>query len=250
MHPFWRSLLDFFYPPRCQICYKFSPEPFCAQCRDKITLINPPVCARCGAPLDPLAKGPDLCSDCLPLSRFPITWARAAGIYQGPLQRAIVGMKFAGRRSLAVPLADLLVESMKNGLYSGHAAFDFACPVPLHPQRLQERGFNQSELIARYFCEKIGLYLDTTPLERTRPTLPQVLLPPEQRLKNVRGAFDLSPDADVQGKQVLLIDDLYTTGSTLKECARVLRRGGAAEVYVLTLARPRPPWMTPDRREE
>jgi ComF family protein len=199
--------------------------------------------------LDPQAKGPEVCLDCRRLQRHAITWARAAGIYQGPLQRAIVGLKFAGKRSLAIPLAGLLAGTMQNGLCKD-LSFDFACPVPLHPERLKERGFNQSELIARYFCERTGIILNTALLQRIRPTIPQVLLPPEHRSRNVRGAFDLSPDAKAAGARVLLIDDVYTTGSTLRECARVLRRGGGAAVCVLTIARPRPPWMPPDQPEE
>jgi len=245
MHWLLRGVLDIFYPPRCQICRRFTPAPLCPHCLGQITLIQPPVCHHCGVPLDPLAKGPDKCLECLHSLSSPITWARSAGLYEGPLRQAILAFKFLGRRALTVPLADLLVGLLKNGLHGVHAAFDLACPVPLHPQRQKERGFNQSELIARYFCQQTGIRLETGLLQRTRPTIPQVMLPPGQRARNVRGAFSLSPQASAKGARILLIDDLYTTGSTLKECARVLRKGAAAEVYVITLARPRPSWMPP-----
>jgi len=249
MNSFWRGLLDIFYPPRCQVCFGFSSEPLCPRCRGRIAFIKPPVCRLCGLPLDPAAKGPDQCPDCRFVRRSPINWARSPGIYQGPLQRAILSLKFAGRRALCRPLADLLAAAVQNGLCPDDS-FDFACPVPLHPRRRKERGFNQSELLARYFCEKTGLTLNSSALLRIRFTVPQVMLPPEHRRKNVHGAFSLSPGAEVKGKKVLLIDDIYTTGSTLKECAWVLRRGGAAAVSVLTLARPRPPWMTSPQPEE
>ncbi len=239
MNPFCRGLLDLFYPPRCQVCRRFAQEPLCPDCRAQIAFINPPVCRRCGIPLDPQAQGPEECLDCRKAQRQPITWARSMGLYEGSLRRAILAFKFLGRRALALPLADMLASE---GL---DEAFDLACPVPLHPQRQRERGFNQSELLARYFCEKTGVSLRDGLLQRIRPTIPQVVLPAEHRAKNVRGAFSVSPQANIQGARILLIDDLYTTGSTLKECARVLQKGGAAAVCVLTLARPRPSWMPP-----
>ena len=243
---FFRSLLDLLYPPRCQVCHRFSPEPFCPECRNSVVLVQPPFCRSCGAPFDPLAKGPQECADCRTLRRSPIAWARAAGIYQGSLQRAILELKFAGRRSLARPLAALLAELAQSDRCESRA-FDAVCPVPLHPLRRKERGFNQSELIARFFCQQVGLTLDTGLLQRTRPTVPQVMLAPEQRRRNVRGAFALSPQAEVTGKRLLLVDDVFTTGSTLRECAKVLRRAGAAQVCVLTVARPRPAWMLPPK---
>jgi len=159
------------------------------------------------------------------------------------LRKAILQMKFMGKRSLGLPLANLMTEAAHAWLDGNISEITIACPVPLHPSRLKERGFNQSELIARYFCEQVGLTLEPSLMLRTKPTIPQVALPRTERDKNIRGAFALSDNADIKDANILLIDDIYTTGATLKECARTLRRGGAKEVYVLTLARPRPDWM-------
>jgi len=162
------------------------------------------------------------------------------------LQQAILNFKFAGRRVLAAPLAGLLAETYGNGLCPKED-FDLISPVPLHPQRQKERGFNQSELLAEYFCQTIGLALAKDLLQRVRPTIPQVMLPRPQRAKNVRGAFAVSDDLPIAGKNILLIDDIATTGATLKECARILQKAGAEKICVLTLARPRPNWMMSER---
>ena len=242
MHPFLRGLLDLLYPPRCQVCHRFAPEPFCPECLAAVTLIRPPVCCHCGTPLDPMAQGPDECAECRSAKRTPISRVRSAGVYQGPLRQAILALKFGGKRALALPLAKILAELYLSGLCKS-SDFDCVCPVPLDRQRQRERGFNQAQLLARYFSETVGLPLRDDLLQRVRPTLPQAMLPTEQRSKNVRGAFALTPHAEVKDARVLLVDDVYTTGSTLKECARILRQGGATEVCVITLARPRPAWM-------
>jgi ComF family protein len=153
-----------------------------------------------------------------------------------------LNFKFAGRRVLAEPLAELLAETYRDGLCP-EENFDLVSPVPLHPQRQKERGFNQSELLAEDFCQTTGLALAKDLLQRVRPTIPQVMLPRQERTKNVRGAFAVSDKVGVNGKDILLIDDIATTGATLKECAKILHKAGAEKVCVLTLARPRPPWM-------
>jgi ComF family protein len=238
MHPFWHGILDLLYPPRCQVCRCFNPQPFCTACLESIELIQPPMCRRCGTPFDPQATGPDECSDCRRDVSSPIAWSRSAGLYDGSLRKAILALKFLGRRSLAPALADLLASALPHD-----ATIDVVCPVPLHLHRLSERGFNQSELLAQYFCEQASLPHDPHFLYRARPTIPQVALPRQERGRNVRGAFALSDGKLAKDLHVLLIDDIHTTGSTLRECARILRKAGAAEVYVLTVARPRPAWM-------
>jgi ComF family protein len=242
MHWFIHHLLDCFYPPRCQVCKQFSEEPFCISCREQVVRIKPPICQSCGLALDPQATGPELCYDCRK-TPSPITWARAAGIYEGTLKEAILNFKFSGRRTLAQPLAGLLAETYGNGMCPKEE-FNLVSPVPLHPQRQNERGFNQSESLAEYFCQATGLALIKDLLQRVRPTIPQVMLPRQERAKNVRGAFAVSGEVEVSGKDILLIDDIATTGATLKECARILHKAGAEKVCVLTVARPRPPWQT------
>jgi ComF family protein len=151
--------------------------------------------------------------------------------YDGPVleaihrlkyQRQLIYARFLGRLLAASPAARLVAEA------------DLLAPVPLHPRRLRHRGFNQALLLAQAFPE---VPLEREVLVRRRPTLPQVRLNPQERLTNVRGAFDVPDPAPVSGKTVVLVDDVYTTGATVKECARALLQAGAGRVEVLTAAR-------------
>ena len=168
--------------------------------------------------------------------------ARSAGYYSGPLVEAIRRFKYHCQMALWRPLGGLMVEALEDGAGAIEPeTVDVVCAVPLHESRLRERGFNQSELLAEVVAEAIGEPVKPL-LAKTRPTLPQVDLPAESRATNVRGAFEADLHEIIQGQTVLLIDDLFTTGATMMECARVLKRAGAEEVRVLTLARPLPRW--------
>jgi ComF family protein len=116
-------------------------------------------------------------------------------------------------------------------------------PVPLHPRRRRERGFDQAELLARPLAQAVGIPLRSGLLVRTRHTPPQIRRTPHERRENVRGAFALGYPLPVPQARLLLVDDVYTTGATLGECARTLRRGGAGEIYAVTLSRAAPDWM-------
>jgi len=144
---------------------------------------------------------------------------------------------------LGRPLGELMVEALADGPAADlhPQTVDVVCAVPLHESRLRERGFNQSEALAEAVGGSIGKPLRPL-LARTRPTLPQVDLPAESRPANVRGAFEARLEEVIEGQRVLLIDDLFTTGATLVECARMLRRAGAEEVRIFALARPVPAW--------
>jgi ComF family protein len=246
MNALARGLLDLLYPPRCEACGRLRREPFCAECRAAVEPLQPPQCAVCGQPFDPAAAGAPLCPECRLRRRHPFRIARSAVYYEGPLVQAIWRFKYRGQMVLAEPLAQFLVAALASGPAADLelGSVDVVCPVPLHPSRLSERGFNQSELLAEHLAAAIGKPLRLL-LERTRATLPQVDLPRGSRAANVRDAFASRPAEVIQGQRVLLVDDLFTTGATLRECARALRRAEAAEVRVLTLARPLPAWRRP-----
>lgn len=110
-------------------------------------------------------------------------------------------------------------------------------PVPLHPKRVRERGFNQSLLLARYVARGLKSDLDFLSLKRVRYTLPQTRLAKKERQRNVRGAFQLKTRDAVKGKTILLVDDVFTTGNTMNECARILKQGGSGKVFCVSLAR-------------
>ena len=213
----------------------------CADCLAAIERIRPPLCELCGAPFDPGAQAAPRCADCRG-KRRSFSVARSAGYYSGPLVEAIRRFKYHCQMALWRPLGGLMVEALEDGAGAIEPeTVDVVCAVPLHESRLRERGFNQSELLAEVVAEAIGEPVKPL-LAKTRPTLPQVDLPAESRATNVRGAFEADLHEIIQGQTVLLIDDLFTTGATMMECARVLKRAGAEEVRVLTLARPLPRW--------
>jgi ComF family protein len=240
--------LDLLYPPRCEACGGLRREAICAECWEGIVRVTPPWCEVCGAPFDPRAQAAPRCADCRG-KRRPFSAARSAAHYEGPLAQAIRRFKYHSQMVLGKPLGALMVEALEGaaGRDLDPATVDVVCPVPLHESRLRDRGFNQSELLAESVAVAIERPLKHL-LERTRPTLPQVDLPAASRAQNVRDAFAVRLEEVIASQRVLLIDDLFTTGATLLECARILRRAEAEEVRVLTLARAVPRWRLPASR--
>ncbi len=232
------SLLDLLLPRRCAGCrstWLSSHEgSWCGDCLERLPRIASPLCPRCGIPYPDSPTSPDhLCGNCL-LTASPIDRARAAAFYAGVIRDRIHQLKFGGRLEWVPPLADLLAET---AVREGMASADMLVPVPLHVKRLQERGFNQSGLLAGALGRRIGIPCRYDALARGNRTRQQTRLSREERLRNLKGAFlVLKPEA-VRGRRILLIDDVYTTGTTLTECARTLKAGGAAEVHALTVAR-------------
>ena len=162
----------------------------------------------------------------------PWDYARAAARYEGPLRDSVHALKFEARRTLAQPLADLIVEQCGAGLA---ADVDALVPVPLSRARERERGFNQAHLIAEHLAARLGRRVEAGWLTRVRPTASQSDLGAEERRVNVRGAFVAA--ARVAGRHVVLVDDVLTTGATAAECVRALRAAGARVVGVLSVAR-------------
>lgn len=241
MHPYLRGALDLLYPPRCEACGQLRREVCCNECLAQVEYITPPLCELCGEPFDPLAQAAPRCADCRGRRRA-FSVARSAVYYDGPLVAAIRRFKYDCQMVLWRPLGEIMVEALANGASALEAdTIDVVCPVPLHESRLRERGFNQSELLAEVVADALDRPLKLL-LERVRPTIPQVELPAQSRASNVLDAFAVCLREEIQGKRVLLVDDLYTTGATMAECARALRRAGAADIRVFTLARPLPRW--------
>lgn len=226
-----RGLLELLFPPACQVCRTPGIIPLCADCRCAFRLIQPPVCQKCGKPL----RGPpDLVFTCTSCRhrRLYFFAARATGVFDGTLREAIHALKFRARRTLAAPLGALMADCAAADARLQSA--QIVVPVPLHRSRLRERGFNQSELLAREVAERMGFPLTADLLIRGQVTLAQSGLSLEDRRRNVRGAFVAS--GQINGSTVLLVDDVISTGSTASECAKALRKVGAARVVVLTAA--------------
>jgi ComF family protein len=239
-----KSLIDLIYPPRCPVCQAFLQDqvtvlgarelPFCEACFKNFTKITSPICFLCGRPFSDGTDQDRLCVDCL-RKRPSYDMARAPYLYDGALMKAIHELKYAQRSHLADSLGLLLALFAQS--WTQEMKGSLVMPVPLHPRRLRARGFNQSLLLARCVAAKAGAELDFLSLRRTRFTKPQTELSSEERKKNMRKAFEVVKPEAVKGKTIVLVDDVATTGSTLNECARALKRAGADRVLCLVLAR-------------
>jgi ComF family protein len=150
------------------------------------------------------------------------------------MREAVHQFKYGRKVSLGKTLGRLMARGCRDFLEDCEA--DIIMPVPLHPKRLRWRGFNQAALLARQVSRAYAVPLDPFTLKRTRATQPQTQLTEPERRRNVRGAFAVRTASTLEGKKVLLVDDIYTSGATVNECSRTLKKAGAATVYVLTLA--------------
>lgn len=232
------GIADLLFPPRCITCdiilKEHGPLPFCPHCTAGIHFIHSPLCPRCGIPFTAMEGEDHLCGECLVTQR-PYAVARAVGLYEETLLQAIHLFKYRGRIGIGKVLGNLMAD-FAGGIWD-MKVFSAIMPVPLHRKRLRERGFNQAVVLARKIAKRFDLPLDFVTLRREVLTKPQVGLGHEERSVNVRGAFTVRKPERTTGKRILLVDDVYTTGSTLAECAGTLLDAGADSVAVLTLAR-------------
>lgn len=257
----WQALVTLLFPVRCAACKRFwsqhksgttgliaTAHPLaplhdilCPECLDVCQLLRRPMCMRCGLMFKSRIGVDHRCSDCLTAKgHFGI--ARAVGIHQGGLKDLVHGLKYRGRLGLALPMGRMLRDTFEH--YWHTRQVDLVVPIPLHPQRLRRRGFNQSALLLRAWQRT---YRDTTAgpqikssltiLMRVSRTPPQTGLSRRERRHNIRGAFTVADRAGLKGQHLLLLDDVFTTGATVEEAARVLLAAGAASVDVLTFTR-------------
>lgn len=238
------SLFATLFPSDCRLCghplVNISRLPVCQPCLSGIHAIAGSVCAVCGERLfTPYAvsAGENRCGVC-GRAEPPFVKAVAYGSYDGGLRELIHLLKYEQVQPAAVVLGRMLAEAV-TGLESAWTRNSIVVvPVPLHARKLRQRGFNQSELIARHAIKLTGrLLLDPRVLQRRRETQSQIGLTRHQRRENLRGAFVVPRPEEIAGRDVLLVDDVFTTGTTVSECARVLRRAGASKVFVATVAR-------------
>lgn len=236
---FFKSMLNLVYPLHCQICkvklYPSCELALCGTCWNKIEPNRPPFCTKCGKALP--ADSQDLAHTCWSCQHTSYSFQRAwsACLYEGLLRECIHLFKYNRKLCLANPLSQLMINFAVAFLNT--SGFDFVVPVPLHPTKNREREFNQAHLLAGSLAKKFHIPLSDKNLRRTKFTPPQSDLSREERLRNLRGAFEVRRPAQFHRKKLLLIDDVFTTGATADECARTLMDAGAGEVEVFALAR-------------
>lgn len=214
---------DVLYPRRCAGCGRRGMW-VCGACAPTSPPFAPPWCARCGAPTD---RATCRCNELV----ATLDRVRSAGSYDGWLRSAVIAFKYEGETDRAEHLGDLMLATIADLLPA-----DALVPVPLHPRRLRERGYNQAVLLAGHAGKALGVPVRAL-LERTRATDQQARLGANDRWTNVRGAFAVRENVDVQSMRIVLIDDVLTTGATLSACAEAFVAAGAVSVSAATLAR-------------
>jgi ComF family protein len=220
------AFLDLLLPLRCLGCGR-EGDLICPSCRQSLPMIRLPLCQRCGA----TSGEGNLCHSCV---NYPLTidGIRSAFLFQGTVRQAILQLKYRHLKSVAAPLGQLLAEYLGSHPLKGEVII----PVPLHPKRIRERGYNQASLLAKELSRLVGLPLVEDTLIRERDALPQARTRSAiERRNNVQGAFICHQG--LEGKQILLLDDVCTTGATLDACAIALKAAGASSVWGLTVAR-------------
>lgn len=229
------ALADLLVPPLCLACHASlaSHDALCPSCWGKVDFIRPPLCDRLGLPM-PFDVGGPMISAAAVAALPDYDRARAVARFDGPIRALVHDLKFRDRHDSLRLLARWLRQAGSELLEDA----DLLVPVPLARARLLSRRFNQSALLARELSRLTGIPADPFALRRTRRTKSQVGLTPDQRRKNVRGAFAVpqSRKASVEGARIVLIDDVITTGATAGACARVLKRAGAERVDMLVVA--------------
>ena len=227
------SILDLLFPKRCVSCGRFDAY-ICSECFSKIQIIDKPVCPYC----ERQAVGGKTHPGCN--KRYGLDGLVVASRYFGPVKNAIVKIKYKWTYDIEKVLVDLLAENLWKFEFPQDAAL---VPVPLHPRRKRWRGFNQAEILGRDLAKRFK-HPHSDLLVRNRNTRPQVELKKDERKENVLGAFSLRPlrhseldsESSLKGRTFILVDDVYTTGATMSECAKVLKHAGAGEVWGMAVA--------------
>ena len=225
-----RKILDIVYPNcfSCLICGReiFEDDTyFCDKCYYGLEKIEGNICKRCS---DPIVNG-DYCEHCKGRDFF-CSRILSPFVYDGYLKYAVHEIKFSGKRYLA----EFMGAYMAKRFLTEDIKCDVVMPVPLCDERLKKRKYNQAGLIAENFCQITNLPLDSNSLIRAKNTPPQARLTFKERRENIMGAFKVIDKLNVKGKTILLVDDVYTTGSTINECAKALIKAGAKKVFAIT----------------
>lgn len=239
MRTWWKYILDLFLPPRCKKCGKIicDDDALCDDCFNELNFISAPYCQRCGRPFEDISglkHGHLLCPDCAREKHPWFRFGRAAVHYDDFSKPLIISFKFYDRTDHALLLAKWLKIAGKDIWAAGA---DMLVPVPLHYTRLIKRKYNQAALLAKELSAMTSIPVEYSALIRHRRTRPQVEFSGSIRRRNVRGAFSVKHPQKFKGRRIVLIDDVMTTGSTLKECAKALRSAHPRSIDLLTVAR-------------
>lgn len=231
-------LMDMLYPPRCPVCREIvipKGQRICSGCQDKLKLIAEPRCKKCGKPVG--YEEQEYCSDC-EQKAFHYVRGFSVWIYDSVMKESISDFKYRSRKENAGFYVDELLHHY--GETITRLAPDALVPVPIHQSKFRDRGYNQADILARGIGKRLGIPVLSKLLIRSRKTLPQKQLDDKERLKNLKEAFCINTSEavkhDKQLNRILLVDDIYTTGSTVEACTGILLEQGIKEVYFVTLS--------------
>lgn len=234
---FIMGLLHILYPKRCPICDRvlktpaFSGEyPICGSCREKAEYAAEPVCKKCGKPLTDQRR--EYCGDCT-RHAHSFTQGKALWVYKGCVKESVYRLKYSNRREYGKSYAQELARQY--GRWIRQKGVQAIIPIPLHKKRQRQRGYNQAEIIARELGRLLELPVCAGLLVRCADTRPQKELDDRERKANLKKAFRVNGDTEGL-ERVLLVDDIYTTGSTMDGAAEVLKRAGVPEIYVISVS--------------
>lgn len=228
-------ILNLFFPLLCPVCGEKiteQEEVICDSCRQSFYLVTKPICPVCGAGEARINEG--RCNHC-PKREIYFDAARSVFSYRGSAGEAVQELKFHSRTELAPVIGRMVFLYLEQDAPELKA--DGIIPVPLHPTRKRERGYNQSLLIAREVSRLSRIPLADELLIRIKPTKPQSRLDAKERRRNIKNAFGVQNTGEIKGRTFLLLDDVYTGGWTVNECAKVLKEAGASGVVALTVTR-------------
>jgi ComF family protein len=232
------DISDVIFPPKClgcaEILYPNGRQLFCPDCKEKIKFITGSLCPVCGTTFSDSPAKSHLCGNCIENKTY-YSCARAVFSYETIILDAIHQFKYGNNISIGDQLASFMADFSFPDI--DFSDYSLIIPVPLHIKRLRERGFNQSLILARALAKKWHIPVNFSLLKRHKLTLTQTGLHKTERKQNIKGAFEVSSKREIAGKKIILVDDVYTTGATINECAKTLIKSGAQKVTVLTLAR-------------
>ncbi len=233
------NIINLFYPASCEVCGKksdLSDEYLCKECVEKIRKRTPPFCIKCGRQLKTSPQIQETCSDC---RKDNLYFDKAISVfhYDDILKKLVHDFKYKKIASLVKEFSAFIVDFMDEHNIAKES--DLVLSIPMHPSRLFKREINPSHILAKNIAKKLKLQYSENLLKKTKNTPPQSKLNRLERLENIKHSFSLKDDGklDLNGKNILLVDDLFTTGSTVNECSKILKEARSNRVEVITLAR-------------
>lgn len=232
MHRFLSELLNYIYPPRCPICDAILDpgKEICISCQAEPLLILEPSCKKCGKPLDYDTQ--EYCVDCTK-KKHRFEQGKAVFLYKDGMKKSMYRFKYSNRREYANFYAKQAAKVYGDWVHRNRV--EVVIPIPMYYKKRRKRGYNQAEVFARALGKELGIAVDERIVERIRETTPQKELNDKQRQNNLKKAFQLTENI-VKYKEILLVDDIYTTGSTMDAVAETLLAGGARNIYYICIS--------------